>query len=61
MQRPLPLVRTFTENMMAYAIGRRMEYYDNPTIRKIVREAEGTGRTRSPRSSWEWSRVMPSV
>jgi hypothetical protein len=43
MQRPLPLVRTFTENMMAYAIGRRMEYYDNPTIRKIVREAEEDG------------------
>ncbi len=43
MQRPLPLVRTFTENMMAYAIGRRMEYYDNPTIRKVVREAEENG------------------
>ena len=43
MQRPLPLVRTFTENMMAYAIGRRMEYYDNPTIREIVRESEENG------------------
>lgn len=43
LQRPLPLVRTFTENLMAYAIGRRMEYYDNPTIRKIVREAEEDG------------------
>ncbi|MEX2467430.1 MAG: DUF1592 domain-containing protein [Gemmatimonadota bacterium] len=43
MKRPLPLVRTFTENLMAYAIGRRMEYYDNPTIRKVVREAEEDG------------------
>ena len=43
MQRPLPLVRTFTENLMAYAVGRRMEYFDGPAIRKIVREAEDDG------------------
>jgi hypothetical protein len=43
LRRPLPLVRTFTENLLAYAIGRRMEYYDNPTIRKIVSEAERDG------------------
>ncbi len=40
MSRPLPLMRTFTENLMAYAVGRRMEYYDQPAIRVIVREAE---------------------
>jgi hypothetical protein len=40
LQRPIPLVRTFTENLMAYALGRRVEYYDQPTIRRIVREAE---------------------
>lgn len=34
-KRPIPLVRTFTANLMAYAIGRRMEYYDGPAIRKI--------------------------
>ncbi len=38
--RPIPLVRTFTQNLMAYALGRRVEYYDQPTIRRIVREAE---------------------
>jgi hypothetical protein len=43
MKRPLPLVRTFTENLMAYAVGRRMEYYDSPAIREIVREAEEDG------------------
>ena len=37
--RPTPLVRTFTQNLMAYAIGRRVEYYDQPTIRAIVRDA----------------------
>jgi Protein of unknown function (DUF1592)/Protein of unknown function (DUF1588)/Protein of unknown function (DUF1587)/Protein of unknown function (DUF1595)/Protein of unknown function (DUF1585) len=38
--RPIPLVRTFTVNLMAYALGRRVEYFDQPAIRRIVREAE---------------------
>ena len=37
---PKLLVRAFTENLMAYALGRRIEYYDQPTIREITREAE---------------------
>ena len=41
--RPLPLLRTFTENVMAYAVGRRMESYDQPAIRQIVRDAEADG------------------
>ena len=39
LERPIPLVRTFTENLMAYALGRRVEYYDKPTIRAIARDA----------------------
>jgi hypothetical protein len=39
MKRPIPLVRSFTENMMAYALGRRVEDYDQPTVRAITREA----------------------
>jgi len=39
-KRPIPLVRTFTENLMAYALGRRVEYYDQPTIRSITVQAE---------------------
>jgi hypothetical protein len=39
MKRPLPLMRTFTENLMAYALGRRVEYYDQPTVRAIVNDA----------------------
>ena len=35
------LYRVFTENLMAYALGRRVEYYDMPTVRRITREAEG--------------------
>jgi len=40
LRRPTPLVRTFTANLMAYALGRRVEYFDQPAIRAIVREAE---------------------
>jgi hypothetical protein len=39
MKRPVPLIRTFTENLLAYALGRRAEYYDQPTIRAIVKNA----------------------
>ena len=34
-KRPVTLMRSFTANLMAYALGRRMEWYDAPTIRKI--------------------------
>jgi len=37
--RPVPLVRTFTENLLAYALGRRTETFDQPTIRAIARAA----------------------
>ncbi len=33
------LFRTFTRNLMAYAIGRRIEAYDMPSVRAIVRDA----------------------
>jgi hypothetical protein len=32
--------RTVTEKLLAYALGRRVEYYDRPAIRAIVRDAE---------------------
>ena len=40
LKRPTPLVRTFTENLMAYSLGRRVEYFDQPTIRAIAKKAE---------------------
>jgi hypothetical protein len=33
------ILRTFTENLMAYALGRRIEHYDMPAVRAIVRDA----------------------
>ncbi len=40
MKRPIPLVRNFATNLLAYAMGRRVEYYDQPQIRALVRAAE---------------------
>jgi hypothetical protein len=40
MKRPVPLLRNFTTNLLAYALGRRVEYFDQPEIRAIVRDAE---------------------
>jgi hypothetical protein len=37
------VIRNFTENLMAYALGRRVEYYDQPTIRAIVRKSGQNG------------------
>jgi hypothetical protein len=31
--------RTVTEKLLSYALGRRLEYYDRPTVRKVVRDA----------------------
>ncbi len=36
---PDVVLSTFTENLMAFALGRRVEYYDMPTVRAIIREA----------------------
>ena len=33
------LIRNFTENLMTYGLGRRVEYYDMPTVRDIARKA----------------------
>ena len=37
------VIRNFTENLMAYALGRRVEYYDQPTVRAIVKKAGQNG------------------
>jgi hypothetical protein len=36
---PDRFVRTLTEKMLIYALGRGLEYYDMPTVRAIAREA----------------------
>jgi mono/diheme cytochrome c family protein len=38
-RRPDQFVQTVTERLMTYALGRTIEYYDMPTVRRIVRES----------------------
>jgi mono/diheme cytochrome c family protein len=46
-------VAVFTEKLLTYALGRGLEYYDAPTIRKIIREA-------SP-SDYRWSSIILGI
>ncbi|OLD15083.1 MAG: hypothetical protein AUJ01_13015 [Acidobacteria bacterium 13_1_40CM_3_65_5] len=39
------VIRNFTENLMAYALGRRVEYYDQPAVRAIAKKAAQNGNT----------------
>ena len=33
------MLRSFTESLMTYALGRRLEHFDYPTARRIIRDA----------------------
>ena len=46
-------VRTVTEKLMSYALGRPLEYYDQPTVRQIVRDAEAGG--------YRWSSIILGI
>ena len=50
---PEPLVRTVTEKLLAYALGRAVQYYDHPTIRKITRDAAVT--------DYRWSSIVLGI
>jgi mono/diheme cytochrome c family protein len=39
LRRPEQFAQTFVENLLIYAMGRTREYYDMPTVRRIVRES----------------------
>jgi hypothetical protein len=43
LKRPIPLMRNFTGNLLSYAIGRPVEHFDQPAVRKIVADAEANG------------------
>ncbi len=38
--RPELFVTALTENLMTFALGRGVEYYDAPAVRKIVKDSE---------------------
>jgi hypothetical protein len=39
LQRPDRFPSTLTEKLLAYALGRRLEFHDRPAVRQIVRAA----------------------
>ena len=43
LKRPTAIARTFTENLMAYALGRRIEPFDMSAVREVARAAEADG------------------
>jgi hypothetical protein len=43
LQRKDAFVTAFTEKLLTYALGRRIEYFDQPAIREIVRNADRQG------------------
>jgi hypothetical protein len=45
--------RTVTEKLMSYALGRRLEYYDRPAVRAIVREAAA--------ENYRWSALIRGI
>src|SRR3984885_15343445 len=40
LRRPDQFVQTFAENLLTYSMGRTREYYDMPTVRRIVRDTQ---------------------
>ena len=51
--RPEQFAHTLTEKLMTYALGRRVEYYDQPIIRQIVREAS--------ENEYRWSSIILGI
>jgi mono/diheme cytochrome c family protein len=50
---PEQFPRTVTEKLLAYALGRRIEYYDQPSVRKIVRDATA--------QNYRWSSIILGI
>jgi len=46
-------VRTVTEKLLLYALGREIEYYDEPVVRRITREAAPSG--------YRWSSLILGI
>jgi hypothetical protein len=46
-------VNTFTQKLLTYALGREVEYYDMPAVRKITRDAAA--------SDYRWSTIILGI
>jgi hypothetical protein len=53
LEQPDQFPHTVTEKLMAYGLGRRLEYYDQPAIRKIVHDAAA--------HEYRWSSIVLGI
>jgi hypothetical protein len=53
LDQPEQFPRTVTDKLMAYALGRRLDYYDQPAVRKIVRDAAA--------NNYRWSSIILGI
>jgi len=53
MERQQEFVSAVTERLLTYALGRGTEYYDQPAIRKVLRDAQG--------SDYRWSSLILGI
>ena len=53
LEEPEQFPRTVTGKLLAYALGRRVEYYDQPVIRKIVSDAA--------KQDYRWSSIVVGI
>jgi hypothetical protein len=53
LEQPEQFPRTVTEKLLAYALGRRLEYYDKPAVREIVRRAAA--------HEYRWSSIVLGI
>ena len=53
LERPDRFPQTVTEKLLAYALGRRLEYYDRPAVRQIVRDAAA--------DDFSWSSIILGI
>ena len=53
LRRELAVVTTATEALLSFAIGRPLDYYDMPAVRRVVRDAAAR--------DWRWSSIIVGV
>ena len=53
LDQPEQFPRTVTEKLLSYALGRKLEYYDRPAVRKIVRDAAA--------QQYRWSAIILGI
>ena len=53
LEQPDQFPATVTAKLLAYALGRRLEYYDRPAVRQIVRDAAA--------SDYRWSSLVMGI